>query len=315
MLVLVPVSAVLIIFLCRKYYRIGSPENFSVARSFFRVTRFNKLMSPYQAILIVLIGVVGIFAFMFFVHVFMWLLSLTGAVTMISGGGGPYFQNLSIEYIIAAVFIFVFMFAFLAIMPSFTEEILVRGVIMPGMERKSKLFAILVTGAMFSIMHMSPLQTVHQFFLGLVFAYIVIETRSLWSAVLLHFVNNFIAVILTVFIMLGGPDILSLPLMPLIGTLIGLPLLVLLLYLLSRSAHNREQKDSPVKTKFKFWARFKTLCVMPRIHGENGEKIKKKPIEIVGEVFAWLFIIGGFAIAGLLWIINFVGMLGMPAIV
>ncbi len=45
-------------------------------------------------------------------------------------------------------------------------------------------------------MHGNPIQTVHQFLLGMVLAYIVLVSRSLWAAVLLHFFNNFLSLTL-----------------------------------------------------------------------------------------------------------------------
>ena len=72
------------------------------------------------------------------------------------------------------------------------EEILMRGTILDGLKESGERKAILLTGLFFMLMHESPMQTVHQFILGAVLAYIVIITRSFWLAVFGHVLNNVI---------------------------------------------------------------------------------------------------------------------------
>lgn len=82
----------------------------------------------------------------------------------------------------------------LAVMPAFSEEFLMRGVVLNAAEQKRDFsYAILITAGMFSLMHGNPIQTVHQFLLGMVLAYVVLVSRSLWAGVLLHFFNNFLS--------------------------------------------------------------------------------------------------------------------------
>lgn len=85
----------------------------------------------------------------------------------------------------------------LAVMPALSEELLMRGVVLNAAEqRRDYSYAILITAGMFSLMHGNPIQTVHQFLLGMVLAYVVLVSRSLWAAVLLHFFNNFLSLTL-----------------------------------------------------------------------------------------------------------------------
>lgn len=106
------------------------------------------------------------------------------------------------------------------LMPALFEELIFRGLILQGLASKFKpFFAIFLSSLAFSLMHMSPAQTIHQFLLGMALGYIVLATKSIWSGTLLHFFNNLWAVILeallyknfnipfidnTIFIYLGG---------------------------------------------------------------------------------------------------------------
>lgn len=72
------------------------------------------------------------------------------------------------------------------------EEILMRGTILDGLKESGECKAVLLTGLFFMLMHESPMQTVHQFILGAMLAYIVIVTRSFVLAIFGHALNNVI---------------------------------------------------------------------------------------------------------------------------
>ncbi|MBQ8451956.1 MAG: CPBP family intramembrane metalloprotease [Clostridia bacterium] len=78
--------------------------------------------------------------------------------------------------------------------PAICEELLFRGVILSGLKKIGPMFALLVSSAIFMLMHGSPDQTVHQFIIGLVVGYIFLKTGNLWLGVLVHFFNNFISI-------------------------------------------------------------------------------------------------------------------------
>ncbi len=85
----------------------------------------------------------------------------------------------------------------LAVLPAFAEEFLMRGVVLNSASRKRDYsYAILITAGMFSLMHGNPIQTVHQFLLGMVLAYVVLVSKSLWAGICLHFFNNFLSLTL-----------------------------------------------------------------------------------------------------------------------
>lgn len=86
---------------------------------------------------------------------------------------------------------------FTAMLPAICEEYFTRGVVLNGLLKKGIWYAILMTGAVFALMHGNLYQTVHQFLLGCVFAYMVLITRNIWYSVILHFFNNFIVICLS----------------------------------------------------------------------------------------------------------------------
>ena len=82
-----------------------------------------------------------------------------------------------------------------AVLPAFCEEIVFRGAIAGSLEKnKNKLASLAIAGALFSVFHMNPAQTVHQFALGAFLALLYFRSGSLWTTVIVHFFNN-IAVI------------------------------------------------------------------------------------------------------------------------
>lgn len=59
-------------------------------------------------------------------------------------------------------------------------------------------FAIIGCGLLFALMHMNPLQTVYQFFLGCALAYATIKLGNIIPAIIIHAVSNIIGVVFCV---------------------------------------------------------------------------------------------------------------------
>ena len=79
-----------------------------------------------------------------------------------------------------------------ALIPAICEEIMFRGLILGGLARCGKHFAVIISALLFMLMHGSPDQTVHQFILGIIFGYIVYFTGNVLITIIIHFFNNFI---------------------------------------------------------------------------------------------------------------------------
>ena len=78
--------------------------------------------------------------------------------------------------------------------PAFTEEILFRGMVCNGLKKVNTHLAVILSALMFSLMHGTPLQTIHQFVIGIVLGYVFIKSSNLWIPILIHFLNNSISI-------------------------------------------------------------------------------------------------------------------------
>ena len=106
-----------------------------------------------------------------------------------------FIQSLGYRYKYTAIDVSNFGFFLLSLVvhcavPAFTEELLFRGTICSGLEKKNKHLAVFVSALLFMLMHSNPLQTVHQFILGIVYGYIFVYTHNIWISVFAHFLNN-----------------------------------------------------------------------------------------------------------------------------
>lgn len=90
---------------------------------------------------------------------------------------------------------FVGVLLIVALFPAVFEEIMFRGVLLSGLKSLKSVTAILVCGALFSLYHQNPAQTLYQFCCGVAFAFVALKAGSILPTVLAHFINN--ATILT----------------------------------------------------------------------------------------------------------------------
>lgn len=121
------------------------------------------------------------------------------------------------------------------------EEVLMRGVIFRGYEVMGESYAVIMSGFLFALLHLNPANFFSIWFLGMVLAYLVYRTDSIFSGMIAHFTNNSLALIIMylVTIMSGDaplptetgqavitPDVL------LAWTVIVIPFIILFLFLL-----------------------------------------------------------------------------------
>lgn len=83
----------------------------------------------------------------------------------------------------------------LSAIPAICEEFLYRGMIARSFADGGMIFGLLTSSALFAIMHGNPVQLLHQFCLGCICAAVYFMTRNIWMSVLVHFLNNAVAVI------------------------------------------------------------------------------------------------------------------------
>ena len=144
-------------------------------------TKLNKKIGLKQIGILSLLSVCCIMAFLPVSNIFLDILSRLG-----------FDMSLNIVDTTASVGAYFLGLLLLAVLPAFAEEFLMRGVVLNAASRKRDYsYAILITAGMFSLMHGNPIQTVHQFLLGAVLAYVVLVSKSLWAGIFLHSSTTF----------------------------------------------------------------------------------------------------------------------------
>jgi len=82
----------------------------------------------------------------------------------------------------------------IAIMAPFFEEFIFRGVMLDGLlKRKSTWTAILISAALFGLVHLNPWQFVTAMIIGTLAGWVYSRTKSLIYCMIIHFANNFTA--------------------------------------------------------------------------------------------------------------------------
>ena len=85
----------------------------------------------------------------------------------------------------------------IALIPAIGEELTFRGVLQQSLTRKmNPHVAILLTAAIFSFIHFQFYGFLPRLFLGMLLGYMFYTTNSLWTSILMHFLNNGTAVML-----------------------------------------------------------------------------------------------------------------------
>ncbi len=87
-----------------------------------------------------------------------------------------------------------------AVLPAVLEEVVFRGILLRGLRSAfSETASVLLCGALFSLYHQNPAQTLYQFGCGAAYAFVAIRAGSILPTVLAHFFNNALILTLTKF--------------------------------------------------------------------------------------------------------------------
>lgn len=85
-----------------------------------------------------------------------------------------------------------------AILAPLLEELLCRGIILRGLlKRTSTFMAIFWSSLIFAVIHLNPWQAIGAFILGILMGWVYYKTGSLKLTILMHFTNNFLALLLS----------------------------------------------------------------------------------------------------------------------
>ena len=155
----------------------------------------NKHFEPYGLALLILVTIVMTFASMFVFDLpNYWNMQLTNKSSILSEfydmimemmkemTGGPFWSSFLVVAIFAPIF----------------EEWMCRGMVLRGLLTKMKpVWAIVISALFFAVIHANPWQALNAFLIGLLMGYVYYKTGSLLLTMLIHFVNNGTAVILS----------------------------------------------------------------------------------------------------------------------
>ena len=111
------------------------------------------------------------------------------------------------------IFEMAFVFFIIAIIPAVSEEVMFRGYIQKSFELKMKPFtAALITAIFFGLYHFNPYGIIPLILLGLFFGYAAYKSNSIIVPMVLHFLNNFIAIAL--FYVIGDDELIETKVQP-----------------------------------------------------------------------------------------------------
>lgn len=95
-----------------------------------------------------------------------------------------------------------------AVVPAICEEVLFRGFVQKSFEQKFKpFFSIFITSLFFGLYHFNPYGLVALISLGFYFGYAAYKSDSILIPMILHFINNFLAVM--AFLLLGSDEMIG----------------------------------------------------------------------------------------------------------
>jgi uncharacterized protein len=97
----------------------------------------------------------------------------------------------------------------IALTPAICEEVTMRGIVLSGYDNISGWKAAVMTGLIFGILHLNPQQFLYAFVLGILFAYLVRITNSIFSSMLCHFMFNGIQVTSAYVMMRLKPELVN----------------------------------------------------------------------------------------------------------
>ena len=143
--------------------------------------------------------------------------------------GGPFWSSFLVTAIFAPIF----------------EEWLCRGMVLRGLLAKIKpAWAIVISALFFALIHMNPWQSLNAFIIGVVMGIVYYRTGNLYLTMLIHFVNNGFAVIMSHFSGLDECDYLFEMMAPWQYALVyvlGLVVLAACLYVFTRIPLKQER--------------------------------------------------------------------------
>lgn len=85
------------------------------------------------------------------------------------------------------------------VVPALIEEFVNRGILLGSLRRYGDQFAIVISALIFALLHRNMTQFPNALLLGLALGYFVVQTNSIWTGICIHFINNLLVLLVTIF--------------------------------------------------------------------------------------------------------------------
>lgn len=93
------------------------------------------------------------------------------------------------------------------LVPAVVEEFVCRGIILGSLRPYGDGLAVVVSSLIFSLLHRNMIQIPNAFLVGLALGFFMVKTGSIWTGVVIHFINNFLVLCLSVGMELAAASI------------------------------------------------------------------------------------------------------------
>ena len=101
---------------------------------------------------------------------------------------------------------FLMSFIRVVVVAAMAEELSLRGYVMGNLKKYGDIFSIGASAVLFAIMHGNLVQAPFALMAGFAIGYFTVKTRTLWTGILIHGVNNFISLVLSYIIEIAGEE-------------------------------------------------------------------------------------------------------------
>ncbi len=145
----------------------------------------------------------------------------------------------------------------IAVVPPIVEELIFRGMVLHSLRKYGDGFAIVGSALLFGLYHGNFVQMVFAFIAGLIMALVVVRTGSLWTSILIHFINNAVSFAIEMTQRYAGEDMANQLNYIVMGTLLILGLISLIYILKKDKRFFRSDTQDPLfRFSTKLWALF-----------------------------------------------------------
>lgn len=173
---------------------------------------------------------------------------------------------------------------FTAVLPAVCEETAHRGMLLKGLSSTGKIKAIVISSILFGLLHMNIEQFFYATIIGFFVGYLAVKCDSIYPAMIIHFMNNFLNVYMSF------SQVNSLPLgkayssfMSIISNnvIVGMLLVVIVVFLLVMAIISLVRKLKKDSSMFAL-RRLQDEVVKELVHQEYLNEIEKTQFELTG---------------------------------